>query len=254
MLETYIYAIIFFIVGIIMGSFYNVVGYRLPNNMSIAKPPSHCPTCNKRLKFLDLIPIFSYIFLGGKCRYCKTKIAIFYPIVELITGLIFVLSYLVFGMTMEMFVAITFSSTLIIVMISDFKYMIIPDELLIFSGILLFVERLSMSGDIITILLDAVIPFVILFLIKLLGDALFKKESLGGGDIKLMVIFGLVIGWELSILSIFVASFIALPISLIILLIKKTNIISFGPYLSLAALLLYFFRFDISILINAIIG
>ena len=90
-----LYATLFFILGIIMGSFYNVVGYRLPNNISLIKPSSHCPNCNKKLGFFELIPIISYIIQFGKCKKCKQRISIFYPIIELSSGLLFALSYLV---------------------------------------------------------------------------------------------------------------------------------------------------------------
>jgi leader peptidase (prepilin peptidase)/N-methyltransferase len=239
-----LYIMIFFILGTIMGSFYNVVAYRLPNGMSLIKPASHCTNCNHKLGAMELIPIVSYIIQLGKCKNCGQKIAIFYPIFEFLTGVLFAISYLVFGLTGELIVALTFSSTLLIVVLADIKYMIIPDELLIFSGIMLIIERLMMGSEILNILLDAIIPFVFLILVKILGDFLFKKESLGGGDIKLMTIIGLTLGWQTCIISIALAAFIALPISLIILFIKKTNVIPFGPFLSMAALILYYFSIN----------
>jgi leader peptidase (prepilin peptidase)/N-methyltransferase len=181
---------------------------------------------------------------GGKCKHCKTKISPVYPIFEFLTGALFIVTYLIFGITPELFIGLTFVSTLLIVIICDIRYMIIPDELLIFSGILLFVEKLIFATHLLDLVLDAVIPFVVIFLIKLLGDFLFKKESLGGGDIKLMIIFGIVLGWQQAILSIFLGAIIALPISLLILGIKKTHIIPFGPFLSIAALLVYFFQLN----------
>ncbi len=237
-----------------MGSFYNVVGYRLPNGMSLIKPSSHCPNCNKKLGFMELIPIVSYIIQLGKCKNCGKKIAIFYPIFEFLTGVLFAVSYLVFGFTDNLLVALTFSSTLLIVVISDIKYMIIPDELLLFSGIMLVIERLVINCDIIPILTDAFLPFVILLVIKIFGDFAFKKESLGGGDIKLMVIFGLAIGWQNCILAIALAAFIALPVSLIILFTKKTNVIPFGPFLSIAALIIYYFSISYTSVINWLIN
>lgn len=249
-MELILYVVTFFVFGTVMGSFYNVVGYRLPNNLSIVKPASHCPYCNNRLKPFELIPIISYIFLGGKCHHCHKPISISYLLVELSTGLMFAASFLIFHMSMELFVALTFGSTLIIVIISDLKYMIIPDELLLFSGVLLFMERLFISSDFTSIVINAIVPFAALLLLKLFGDVVFKRESLGGGDIKLMVIFGLALGWPVSILSIFLAAIIALPISLVILKIKGSHILPFGPFLSMAALILYFTQFDISWLWN----
>ncbi len=253
MINIYIYALIFFLFGTIVGSFLNVVGYRLPKKMSIIFPSSHCPNCNKKLGITELIPIFSYIFQGGKCKKCRKKIEVFYPIFELLTGLLFSVSYLIWGMSPELLVSITFGSILLVVVISDIKYLIIPDELIVFGVVILFIQRLYIGNSAIELVFDAMIPFIVIFMFKLFGDFLFKKESLGGGDIKLMLIFGLAIGWELSLLSVFIASFIALPVSLIILVVKKTNIIPFGPFLSVAALIIYFLRLDISWLLEFIV-
>ncbi len=248
----YIYIFVFFVLGTIMGSFYNVVGYRLPKRMSIVYPGSHCPKCNKKLIFMELIPIVSYIIQLGKCKQCQTKIPVFYPIFEFITGSLFAISYAIFGLTPELLIALTFSSVIIIMVISDINYMIIPDELLLFGFITLAVFRFLNQGAALSIIVDSIIPFVILLLIKMFGDYIFKKESLGGGDIKLMLVFGIVLGWQLTIFSIFLASFIALPISLIILKIYKTNIIPFGPFLGFSALLIFFSKLDISWLLNII--
>ncbi len=243
--EIYIYTFFFFILGTIMGSFYNVVGYRLPKGISLLKPPSHCPNCNKRLTPIELIPIISYLIQLAKCKNCKKPIPIFYPIFEFLTGMLFSISFLFFGMSLELLVSLTFVSVILVLVISDIKYMIIPDELLLFGGVMLFMIRIAIGSNLLSLMIDAIVPFIVLLLVKLLGDFLFKKESLGGGDIKLMVLFGIVIGWELAILSVFMASFIALPISLIILKIHKTNIIPFGPFLGLSALIIYLSQIDI---------
>ncbi len=232
-----------FIFGLVLGSFYNVVGYRVPNNMSIVFPASHCPNCNHKLRFYELIPVLSFVFLGGKCKKCKKRISFFYPFFELLTGICFLLSYLVFGISIEFFISITFLSTLIIISISDLKYYIIPDEVLIVGTILLLIEMIinciindvSFFNGLFMPILSGAGSFAILFLIKILGDAFFKKESLGGGDIKLLFVIGLVIGFDMSLVSIFLASFIALPVSVVQLVKKNDNVVSFGPYLSLAA-------------------
>lgn len=249
-----IYTLFFFVLGTIMGSFYNVVGYRLPKGMSLVKPDSHCPNCNHKLSFMELIPVVSYIIQWGKCKNCKKKISIFYPVFELLTGVLFAVSYLVFGLSNELLVALTFVSTILVVIISDLKYLIIPDEVLLFSGVMLIIERLIGKVELLSLMLDALIPFAILLLIKLMGDFMFKKESLGGGDIKLMIIFGIVIGWENCILLVVLGSIIALPISLIVLIIKKTNIIPFGPFLSIAALIIYYGAIDYVPILNWLIS
>ena len=249
-MEIY-YIVITFIFGTVLGSFYNVVGYRLPKEESLIKPPSHCPKCNHRLGPSELIPVLSYIFLKGKCKKCKNKISMFYPIFEFATGVIFALSYYLFGFSIDFFISITFCSMLLIIMISDYQTMIIPDSVLVVSAILLIIELIIKNGvqNIYINLLDAVISFIIMFLIKKIGDFMFKKESMGGGDIKLMAVIGLVLNYKMAIISIFLASFIGLPISVYLLYKNKTNIIPFGPFLSVSAMIILFSQIDIGYII-----
>ena len=237
-----------FILGTILGSFYNVVGYRLPKNESIVFPPSHCPKCNHRLEPWELIPIVSFLLQRGKCTKCKEKISWFYPIFEAFCGILFVLSYVSFGLTYELIIVLTFVSMLIIIMVSDYHYMIIPDEVLIFFGIALLIEKAIIHG-ISTIpyaLLSGLIAFTIMFLLKKLGDLIFRQESMGGGDIKLLGIFGIMLGWPNALISIVAGSFIGLPISLVAVNLNKTHIVPFGPFLSLGAIAVLLTHFDIN--------
>lgn len=250
-MELY-YIIVFLIFGTIFGSFFNVVGSRLPEGKSIINPPSHCTECNHRLGFWELFPIISYLCLGGKCKNCKTKISIIHPLFELLTGILFALSYKIYGMSFEFLIALTFISALLIIIVSDFNYMIIPDEVLIFFGILLFIEILINKGlnFCLVALIDGVISFIFMFLLKLLGDFIFKRESMGGGDIKLLSLLGVVLGWENAISCIFLGALIGLPISLIILIKNKDNVVPFGPFLSAAAIIILLTKFDIVSFIN----
>lgn len=241
-------SILIFVLGTIMGSFYNVVGYRLPNNMSIVFPNSFCPNCNKKLKFYELIPVFSYLFQRGKCNNCKKKVSILYPIFELITGIIFLICYLRFGLSFEFIYAITFSSILIIITISDLRYFIIPDEVLLTGVVILmiellinsFVNNIGIVNGIVIPLLNGLGSFSIIYLFKFIGDIILKKECLGGGDIKLLFVIGFAIGFDMSIVAIFLAAFIALPLSIISLIKKDENVLPFGPYLSIASLIILF--------------
>lgn len=251
-------SIMIFIFGLVFGSFYNVAGYRIPNNMSIIFPESHCPNCNHKLKFYELIPVLSYVFLKGKCKKCKKRISIFYPFFELLTGILFLLSYLVFGFNIKFFISITFISILIIISISDIKYYIIPDEVLITGFILLLIEfiinmlinKLGIFNGLIKPILNGLGSFAILYLFKTLGDFMFKKESLGGGDIKLMFIIGLVLGFDMSLVTLFLSSFIALPLSVISLIKNDNNILPFGPYLSISAVILLLTQINIVDILN----
>ena len=249
------FIISFFVIGTIFGSFYNVVGYRIPKGESIIFPPSHCTKCNHKLGPLELIPIISYIFLGGKCKNCKNKISCFYPIFELSSGLLFALSYIIFGLSLECLLSIVFISMLLIIIISDYQTMIIPDSILIVFGVLIIVIKYFIVGypSILYSLLDGVIAFIFMLLLKLFGDFIFKKESMGGGDIKLMFIFGVMFGYAISIFSVFIAAVIGLPISLILLKRNKSHEIPFGPFLAVAAIVILFTKLNFDTLINLLI-
>lgn len=242
------YLVSFFIIGCVMGSFYHVVATRLSNDESIIKPGSHCPRCNHMLKWYENIPIFSYLFLKGRCSSCGSKISLSYLVCEIITGLLFSVCYHSFGLSYELLVALVFTSSLIIVIISDIEYMIILDQVLIVGSLLIMIiyvfcfglEKCAYS------IYSGIGAFLAMYLIKVLGDEAFKKESLGGGDIKLMFLFGLVLGFPMSIASIFLATFIAFPVALLILVMDRDNIIPFGPFLSMAALMIFVSKFDLN--------
>lgn len=249
---TIFISIFMFIMGTLFGSFYNVVGYRLPKGESIVFPPSHCPKCNHKLTFFELIPILSYVFQKGKCKKCHQKISLFYPIFETLTGILFVLSYLSYGLSYELIIVLTFISMMIIIVVSDYNYLIIPDSVLIIFGSLLFIEILLINGlnAALLALLDGFLAFITMFLLKKIGDFIFKKESMGGGDIKLLFLFGMVLSYPIAILSIFVGSLIGLPIALLILYKKKDHVIPFGPFLAAGATLLLLLNIDINTIIN----
>ena len=142
-----LYLIIFFIFGSIMGSFYHVLATRRSNGLSIVKPASHCEKCKHELKWYELIPILSYIFQGGKCRKCKTKLPISYLLMEVCTGILFAVCYHVFDTPLEIAISLVFVSSLIIIIISDIEYMIILDEVLIFaSAAIIILDIISIGG------------------------------------------------------------------------------------------------------------
>ncbi len=239
-----------FMLGTILGSFYNVVAYRVTKGESILFPSSHCPKCNHALAPWELIPIFSFLLQRGRCTSCKSKISIFYPIAEILCGYLFLQSYLSFGLSLDLIIALTFVSMIIIVTLSDYYYMVIEDVILIIFGILLLIEIFIIHGysSFITSIISGLISGIFMLLIKLLGDFIFKKESMGYGDIKLLVIFGIVLQPINSILTIFLSSFIAFPFALITLKSKKNHEIPYGPFLCAAALSLYFTHFNIDII------
>lgn len=253
-METFI-IIIFFLIGTIMGSFYHVVATRLSNDESIIYPGSHCPRCNHPLKWYENIPIISYLLLKGRCKSCSSKIPISYLVSEIVTGLLFSVCYNSFGFSLDLIVALIFISSLITVIISDIEYMIILDEVLIVSTLAIIITYIIGLGfeQAAYHIYAGVGAFVAMYSIKILGDKAFKKESLGGGDIKLMFLFGLVLGFPMSICTIFLATFIAFPVALIILFSNKENIIPFGPFLSMAAMIILVSKLNITDILEMLV-
>ncbi len=254
-MET-VYLIIFFILGSIMGSFYHVLATRLSKNLSIITPASHCEKCNHPLKWYELIPIVSYIIQGGKCRECKSKISISYLLIEICSGILFAVCFHKFDFSLDLLIALIFVSSFIIIIISDIEYMIILDEVLIFAVFGIIIIDIIDVGLYETALkvLAGLGAFITMLLIKKIGDVVFKQESLGGGDIKLMFMVGLVIGYPMAVCNIFLATFIAFPIALFLLITKKDNIIPFGPFLSMAAIILYIWGLTFTDIINYILN
>lgn len=253
-MEIYIYVIIF-IFGSIMGSFLNVLAVRLSNNESIIYPSSHCHNCQHKLKWYELIPILSYIIQKGKSNCCNTRIPISYLIVEIVTGALYCTAYHSFGLSYELVISLIFISSLITIIVSDIEYMIILDEVIAVACILIILLELVFFGLEFTVnkILSGILAFITMYGIKIIGDKMFKKESMGGGDIKLMFLFGIVIGFPLSICDIFLATFIAFPVAIYLLFSRKDSLIPFGPFLAMAAILIHISKVDISSIINFII-
>ena len=231
-----------------MGSFLNVVAMRLSNNESIIWPASHCHNCTHKLRWYELIPIVSYIIQGGKSRCCKTKIPASYIVIEIVTGVLYMVSYHSFGFSREFIISLVFISSLITIIVSDIEYMIILDEVIAVSCITIIVLSLIFFGLERTAdsIISGIFAFVTMYIIKLIGDKMFKRDSMGGGDIKLMFLFGLVIGYTLSVCNIFLATFIAFPVAIYMLVRRKDNLIPFGPFLAMAAILIHISKVNIS--------
>ena len=237
----YYFRVIFFIFGTVMGSFFHVVATRLATGGSLPSPPSHCQYCNHKLKWYELIPIVSYVIQFGRCRNCKKEIPLSYLLIEVITGSLFSVCYHKFGFGFELVANLIFVSALITVIISDIEYMIILDEALIVSSAIIIIVYLVGFGFTQVSayhIYSAIGSFITMYIIKMVGDFMFKKESLGGGDIKLMFLFGLVLGYSTSVMTIFLATFLAFPVALVMLFLNKEHMIPFGPFLSIAALIL----------------
>lgn len=224
-----------------MGSFYACMGYRIPNKVSTISPGSFCPNCKEPLKWYMNIPLFSYVFLKGKCAYCKKNISPYYFITELLTGLLFTLSYIYFKVSLEFFISIILISVLAVTINTDFKYYYISDRVIVISIIcelLVYYHYLS-SKEIVSLIISGIVMFGIMYAIKILADKIFKRESLGGGDIKLMLLIGLTLGIIDAVTSLLISSVSALIFSLIIMKKNEEGIVPFGPFLIIGTIIMY---------------
>lgn len=241
-MELY-FMIIAFIMGSIFGSFYNVCIYRIPEKISVAKPPSHCYNCNTRLKPLDLVPILSWTFLKGKCRYCGQKISPRYALVELLTGILFATIYISFGYNIETIYYMFLVSLLIIITFIDLDHYIIPDSLIIIGSIFavvfnLFVKLVSIRSMLLGALICGGGMLLLIYLIELAV----KKEVMGGGDIKLFAMLGLFLGLKGGLLTILLSVYVGAIYGIITIVYSKikkqeyNSMIPYGPFISVGAL------------------
>src|SRR5690625_3804311 len=138
---------LFFILGLVFGSFYQVVGLRVPEKRSFVKGRSHCPHCKKQLHWYELIPIFSYVFQRGRCNECKEKISPLYPLMEIFTGFLFMISFITFQFSIELLIALLLMSLLIIIFVTDLNYMVIPNRILMFFAVPLVLLRILKPLD-----------------------------------------------------------------------------------------------------------
>ena len=215
-----------FVVGMIFGSFFNVCIFRIPKKQSILNPPSHCPNCKTRLKPKDLVPILSYLLSGKKCRYCNIKISRRYALVELLTGILFLLVYNKYLIDIATINFLVLISLLIIITFIDIDHYIIPDEIIIIEESLL--GALICGG--IVLILVRIIEFIV------------KKEVMGDGDIKLFAMIGLFLGVKnsllVALLSVYIGAIFGI-ISIVYNKIKKqeyNSVIPYGPFISISTL------------------
>jgi len=235
-----------FILGCIWGSFSNVCIYRLPNEQSIAKGRSFCPSCKEQIKWYDNIPFLSFIFLKGKCRNCSNKISLQYFLVEFISAISFVIIYHLYGISVTTLLLIILSTFFIIIFFIDLKHFIIPNELtfpLMFIGFVKSFEpnlNQTIFPNYINSLIGGVFGYLIIWLIIFFYKKVRNKEGMGLGDAKLMAVVGFWFGWASIPFTIFISSFVALIFNVPSLLKKNKNMatqIPFGPYIIIGCII-----------------
>lgn len=225
------FAVLVFILGLLIGSFLNVCIFRIPLRQSVVTTPSHCGSCGKRIRSYDLIPVLSYLLLGGKCRFCGEKISLRYPMVELLNAGIYLLIYQACGLSIQFIGFALLASALIVIAFIDYDHKIIPDGivlLLVGAGIIYSVFAQDITW------LDRLIGFFVaslpLYLLLLLS-----RGGVGGGDIKLMAAVGIYLGWKLTLLSLFMGAVLGSIVAVILLILKRKtrkDEIPFGPALA----------------------
>jgi leader peptidase (prepilin peptidase)/N-methyltransferase len=241
---TVLFSGLCFLTGMVVGSFLNVCIWRLPRGQSIVRPRSRCPHCGQGIAARDNIPLVSFLFLRGRCRRCKAPISRRYPSVEALTGALAVLLFLAFGPTAQTAVLFVLFCLLVVVSFADLDHMIIPDKVTLPGIILgLALNALLSPRSIGGFLLGAVVGAAALYVVAILGELLFKKESMGGGDIKLAAMVGAFVGWRGVLLSLFFAVLVGamMGVSLMILGLKKRREhIPFGPFIALGTIVVVF--------------
>lgn len=232
------------IFGACIGSFLNVCILRIPKEISIVFPPSTCPKCNYQIKWYDNIPVLSYIFLRGRCRSCKNKISIQYPVVEAITAFFGFYSILFFSFSINALVVFFFLCILIIISFIDLEHKIIPNILSI-PGIPIFfiLSYFTFNFHILDLILGVLIGGGSLFLVAFLYKAVTGKDGMGFGDVKLLAMIGAFIGFKGVFFTIFASSLIGTITGLLLIALKGKNMtyaLPFGPFLTIGAIIYLF--------------
>jgi leader peptidase (prepilin peptidase)/N-methyltransferase len=228
--------------GLIIGSFLNVLIFRIPRKIGFVSGRSHCPSCKHQIKFYDNIPVVSYLILRGKCRHCRRPISIRYPLVEILNGAGYLFFFLIYGFSFSFAGYAILTSILIAIFFIDLDFQIIPDLLTIPGiGVGFILSFLPGGIGIIRGVIGLLVGGGLLYLAAMLGDWIFKKESMGGGDIKMAAMLGIYLGWQKIIFVFIGASFVGLIISLVVMFfskkVRETRVIPFGPYLAIAAMI-----------------
>lgn len=222
--------LLIFIYGIIIGSFLNVCIFRIPKNESIVTVGSHCMNCGKPIKWYDLVPLFSFLILRGKCRYCKTKLSVQYPVIEALNGILYLIVFAVNGISFESGLYCLLVSALLVLSVIDYRTMEIPFGI----NITIFVIGMIHLFVDFDHYLDYIVGFFAVSLFLLLCYVVTKGRGIGGGDVKLMAAAGLCIGWQNIVFALLAGCIIGSVIQCIKMAVtKEGRMFAFGPYLSM---------------------
>lgn len=234
MLPTILLYIIIFLYGIVIGSFLNVCIFRIPKQENIVKIRSHCMNCGYQLKWYDLVPVFSYLCLGGKCRSCKQKISVQYPLIELLNGVLYCTVFAVYGISVEALLYALLASALITLSVIDLRTYEIPIGINIFILTLGLIRIVMDYAD----WLDYAVGFFLVSGFLYIVHLVTKGRGIGGGDIKLMAVSGLLLGWKQILLAFVLGCIIGSVIHMIRMKMSgQGHMLAFGPYLSVGIMI-----------------
>lgn len=229
------------LLGLCVGSFLNVCILRLPHDQSLVRPRSTCPNCKQPIAWRDNIPVFSWLWLRGKCRWCHARISLQYPLIEALVGVTFGAALVAYGPTLQAVSAALFGTLLLGIAITDARHYLIPDEFSL--GGLVIGLLLALGNGVpgfLEALLGAAVGFGLLWAVARAGQWVFKEEAMGGGDIKMMAMVGSFVGWRGVLLTLFagaaLGSLIFVPLSL-----KKKRLVPFGVFLAVGAVVTFVF-------------
>ena len=222
--------IILFLYGIVIGSFLNVCIYRIPKQENIAKVRSHCMQCDHQLKWYELIPLFSYLLQGGKCRACKTKISVQYPLIEGANGILYVFIFMINGINVDSLLYCLLTSALLVLSVIDFRTYEIPIGINYFIFVLGVIRTAVRYTDWLNHVIGFFVVSVVLYIIILVT----KGRGIGGGDMKLMAVCGLFLGWKEIILAFLLGCIIGSVVHIIRMRVTRCDhVLALGPYLSI---------------------
>lgn len=240
MIDNGIVAFIGGLFGAVIGSFLNVCIVRWPAEQSVVKPRSRCPKCGYQITWADNIPMVSWLLLGGKCRSCKEPISALYPVVELVTALLWAWMAWTHGLTAEALSGALFCTILLGIAMTDAREYIIPDEFTI-GGLVIGLLFAAAGGAsaLLTAVIGATVGFGVLWLVGVGGTWAFKEEAMGGGDIKMMAMVGAFLGWQGVLLTIFLGALAGTIIFLPMTLSGKKKLVPFGVFLAMGGVLTY---------------
>lgn len=225
--------------GLVIGSFLNVCIHRLPKRKSIVSPPSQCPHCGYVLRWYDNIPVVSYVALGGRCRGCKARISPRYPIVELITMLVFVAHGLVFGLDIMLVPRLLFACALIVLFAIDLEHHLLLDVITLPGIVVGLLFSLMLPPGILSAIIGVLVGGGVLWLI---GEAYYRyagEEGMGGGDVKMLAMIGAFLGWKLAVLTLVFSSLAGSVVGLIVIASRRGGMkyaLPYGTFLAIGAL------------------